>query len=113
MFTRLHDAPSMANLLLAQILPAICMGFVWGAFPTAVTEVFPVGVRSTGVSILYNVSVMLFGGLAPFWITYLIKATQNPLAPAYYILLTVGISLLTYGLLGRDGRQVAVATQHA
>ncbi|UVA79928.1 MFS transporter [Pandoraea commovens] len=113
MFTRLHGSPSMGNLLLAQILPAVCMGFVWGAFATAVTEVFPVGVRSTGVSILYNVSVMLFGGLAPFWITYLIKVTQNPLAPAYYILMTVAISLVTYGLLGREGRNMQASTQHA
>lgn len=112
MFGHLHDAPSMGNLLLAQMIPAVCMGFVWGAFPTAVTEVFPVGVRSTGVSILYNVSVMLFGGLAPFWITYLIKATQNPLAPAWYIVLTVCISLVTYGLLGQNNRAVATA-QHA
>ncbi|MFJ2992136.1 MFS transporter [Pandoraea sp. NPDC087047] len=113
MFIRLHAAPSMTNLLLAQILPGVCMGCMSGAYPTAVTEVFPVGVRSTGVSILYNLSVMLFGGLAPFWITYLIEVTQDPLAPAYYILVTVTISLMTYGWLGREGRHVPAPPQPA
>jgi MFS family permease len=110
LFLRLHASPTVENLFLAQLLPSLCMGAVWGGYPTTVTEILPVGVRSTGVSILYNFAVMLFGGLAPFTITWLIQYTHDPLAPAYYIVFGVIVSLLTYGIWGQDARRLAHGT---
>src|SRR3546814_2879333 len=64
-------APSFASLLLAQVVISFFMSFIWGPTPIVFTEVFPVGVRSTGASVTYNLAVLLFGGLAPFFNTWL------------------------------------------
>jgi MFS transporter, MHS family, proline/betaine transporter len=57
-------------------------------------DLLPVGVRSTGVGLIYNVAVALFGGLAPFIVTWLIAATDDKASPAYYVAFSalVGVS---------------------
>jgi len=95
-------APGFSDYLTLQLTSTACMAFVWGPFPTAVTEVVPVGVRATGVALIYNFSVMLFGGLAPFFITAIIGVTGNAMAPAYYVTGGVLLSLLSYGIWGQD-----------
>ncbi|MGA9855219.1 MAG: MFS transporter [Gammaproteobacteria bacterium] len=97
----LHS-PGFLDYLLLQFVATVCMAFVWGPFPTAVTETIPVGVRATGVALIYNFSVMLFGGLAPFFITAIIGVTGNAMAPAYYVTGGVMLSLLSYGIWGQD-----------
>jgi hypothetical protein len=51
--------------ILAQVATSLVMAFIWGPTPMLLMELFPVGVRSTGVELIYNVAVALFGGLAP------------------------------------------------
>jgi MFS transporter, MHS family, citrate/tricarballylate:H+ symporter len=55
-----------------------CPVIIW------LTESFPVRIRSGSVAIIYAFSIALFGGTTQFTITWLIKATGNPLAPAWY-----------------------------
>lgn len=98
------QAHGFVDYLLLQLVATTCMAFVWGPFPTAVTETVPVGVRATGVALIYNFSVMLFGGLAPFFITAIIGVTGNAMAPAYYVTGGVLLSLLSYGIWGQDTR---------
>lgn len=93
LFTHLLAAPSFAALLLTQCLLGTCMGFIWGPTPVALAEVFPVRVRSTGVSLVYNLAVLVFGGLAPLILTALIEATGNPMVPAYYLVLSAVIGI--------------------
>jgi MHS family proline/betaine transporter-like MFS transporter len=45
---------------------------------------FPPRVRSTGLSIGYNLAVPIFGGFAPFFVAWL--DTGDHLAPAYYMM---------------------------
>lgn len=95
-------APSFSHYLMLQFTATLCMAFVWGPYPSAVTEGVPVGVRATGVALIYNLSVMLFGGLAPFFITAIIGITGNAMAPALYVTGGVLLSLLSYGIWGQD-----------
>lgn len=97
----LHS-PVFGNYLLLEIAASLCLAFIWGPFPGAVTEAVPVGVRATGVAFIYNMSVLLFGGLAPFFITVLIAITGNPMASAYYVGGGVAISVCSYGIWGRE-----------
>ena len=60
---------------------------------TALTEVFPNEVRSSGLAISYAISVSVFGGTTQFVIAWLIGATGDRLSPAYYVILTSVISL--------------------
>jgi MFS transporter, MHS family, proline/betaine transporter len=41
---------------------------------------------ASGMGIAYNFAVMLFGGFAPFIVTWLIQETGSPIAPAFYIM---------------------------
>jgi len=37
---------------------------------------------------------MLFGGLAPFFNTWLVEATGNKAAPAYYVLFAAAVGII-------------------
>jgi hypothetical protein len=47
-----------------------------------------------GLSLAYNVAVMIFGGFAKFNVTWLIKTTGSPMAPAYYVMFGVALGLV-------------------
>lgn len=53
---------------------------------TALVELFPTRLRTTGYSIGYNVSTAIFGGGAPFLVTYLIHALDTTTVPAFYVI---------------------------
>lgn len=92
MMDRLIADPTPAHLFQTQML-AVFIAFVFGPAPALVAEIFPVAVRSTGVSIAYNLAVALFGGFAPFLNVWLVQASGNSMAPVYYVLVcsVVGI----------------------
>ena len=58
----------------------------------AIPELLPRAIRATGMAIAYAVGVSLFGGTTQFIITWLIGATGNPAAPAWYV---AGASVIT------------------
>jgi MFS family permease len=60
----------------------------------AIPEMLPTNVRSTGLSVAYALGVALFGGSTQVVITWLIKATGSPLAPAWYLVGTGLVSVL-------------------
>ena len=86
LFSWLQAEPGLFRLAVMQVLlcSAVAVGF--GAISTALAEQFPVRMRSTGLALAYNFAVMLFGGFAQLIVTWLIKATGTPLAPAYYVM---------------------------
>lgn len=86
LFQRVHSDPSIANLMLLQVTICALFAFYFGPVATAVAEQFPPGVRSTGLSLAYNLAVMLFGGFAQFIVIWLIHATGDPFAAAYYVM---------------------------
>ena len=89
--------------LVAQTVPGITM----------LPEMFPKHVRATGMSLVYSVGVALFGGFSPFISTWLLNATGNKLAPAWYLLAVSLVSL--FGLLWmRDftGKDIDAADAH-
>jgi MHS family proline/betaine transporter-like MFS transporter len=90
---RLIGAPTTGGLLELQLI-AILLGALAGPMPAFMTEIFPVGVRSTGASLMYNFAVMLFGGLAPAINTWLIQSTGNKAAPVYYIFFAAAVGLI-------------------
>lgn len=86
LFARVHAEPVFANLMLMQVTLCAVLAIYFGPVATAVAEQFPPGVRSTGLSLAYNLAVMLFGGFAQFIVTWLIENTGNPLAGAWYVM---------------------------
>ena len=91
----LTHQPSVVNLVLAQIVFAVLIAGFSGPAPAAMAELYPPAMRSTGLSIAYNLAVTIFGGFAPFITTWLIVQTGSSLAPAWYVMLAAAISLTT------------------
>ncbi len=86
LFSWLGADPSLGRLVAMQIVLCSLLGAFAGPFSTAMAEQFPVSVRSTGLAIAYNVAVMLFGGFAQTFVTFLIAATGSPIAPVFYVM---------------------------
>jgi MHS family proline/betaine transporter-like MFS transporter len=57
-------------------------------------ESFPAHARVTGLGLVYAICVTLFGGFAQFIVTWLIHASGNNLAPAFYMMACSLVSLI-------------------
>ncbi|MFT9095028.1 MAG: MFS transporter, partial [Gluconobacter cerinus] len=66
-------------------LSGLCCGFV-GLVPIGMLRAFPAQVRFSGLSLSYNISYAIFGGLTPAIISALTPHT--PVAPAIYVAFT-------------------------
>lgn len=93
LFAWVLSAPTFGKFLVLQIVFGLISGG-WGPYPTAMAEQFPTGVRSTGLAITYNLAVALFGGTSPFFVSWLIKTTGSPMAPAYYLMFGTAVGFV-------------------
>jgi MHS family proline/betaine transporter-like MFS transporter len=103
LFSWLVAAPSVESLLLVQAVVAIFVAAYAGAIPALISELFPIPVRTTAVSTSYSLAVAIFGGSAPFIITWLVDVTGSHLAPSYYFMFAAAVSLLALGAAYRLG----------
>jgi MFS family permease len=81
-----HAAPSFERLVTMQVVLCILLAIYFGPISAVMAEQFPAGVRSTGLALAYNVAVMVFGGFAPFIVTWLIQNTGVVIAPVFYVM---------------------------
>ncbi|NUU03268.1 MFS transporter [Herbaspirillum robiniae] len=94
MFAYINTAPSLASLLLFQLVFGVLIAAYTGPILAAFSELFPAKVLSTGLSVAYNLAVTIFGGFASFFITWLIAATGSTMAPAFYVMIAAAISFI-------------------
>ena len=94
LFAWLAAEPSVSKLILVQALLSITLSGYYGPFGALIAELFPANVRSTGLSLAYNIAVMVFGGFGPFFVTWLINATGSSLAPIYYVMGGLALSIV-------------------
>jgi MFS transporter, MHS family, citrate/tricarballylate:H+ symporter len=73
-----------AALLGATALLSLLLDLAVVTMITWLTESLPPGIRSGGVAVVYAFAIATFGGTTQYVVTWLIKATGNPLAPAWY-----------------------------
>jgi MHS family proline/betaine transporter-like MFS transporter len=97
LFLVLVANPSVLVLTLVQVVLGIQMAFYFGPLPALLSFMYPTAVRTTGLSISYNLGVTLFGGFAPIVLTWLISASGSLLSPSYYFMAVAVVSLV--GLL--------------
>jgi MFS family permease len=72
--------------LVALVIAGLFIGIVGGPLPAFLSERFRTRNRATGVAFTYALSVAVFGGTAPYIITFLADRTGDPLSAAYYTL---------------------------
>ncbi len=85
-FLLLNAWPSLGMLL--AVVAMLALPLVLTAVPSVVlvTELFPRRIRASGLSIVYCIGVLVFGGFAQFLATWLIELTGNASAPALYVI---------------------------
>ncbi|MGU4703961.1 MFS transporter, partial [Burkholderia cepacia] len=77
MFSWINHAPGFASLIVFQAVFGVLIATYTGPILAAFAELFPTKVLSTGLSVAYNFAVTIFGGFAPFLITWLIARTGS------------------------------------
>jgi MHS family proline/betaine transporter-like MFS transporter len=92
-FFLMTTQPNVARLAVVQSGFALLLAMYAGPAISVFAELFPTHMRSIAVALVYNLTVVLVGGFAPFTVTWLIAATGTPLAPAFYVIAAAGISL--------------------
>ena len=85
--------PNIWTLIAVQLTFGILMVMYSAPAIAALGELFPTRVRSTALALAYNLAVALMAGLAQVIVTWLIAATGNPLAPAFYVIAAAFVSL--------------------
>jgi MHS family proline/betaine transporter-like MFS transporter len=84
------------QFVLGQVVLAVPIGMALGLQGAMVVEIFPLRTRVTSMSIAYSITLALAGGTAPLVSAWLIEHFQQPLAPAYYVMLhgAIGLALM-------------------
>ncbi len=80
------------TFILGQMLLAVPLGMALGLQGAMLVEIFPLRTRVTSMSFAYSITLALAGGTAPMVSSWLIKTFDQPLAPAFYI--------IVHGLIG-------------
>ncbi len=93
LFSFVTTHASMATLIFAVAWLSLLKTGYSGALPAFLAECFPAQIRATGMSLSYNIGVPIFGGFAPFYITWLIALTGSNMAPSFYIIFTALLGL--------------------
>ncbi|RAP38334.1 hypothetical protein B1207_00125 [Legionella quinlivanii] len=94
LYSYLLLAHQTALFALIQIIMTALMGFYLASFAPMIADLFPEFIQTTGISVSYNFSVMLFGGFAPFIVTWLIQSTGSPLAMLAYLMTGLSLALI-------------------
>ena len=92
MFILLEANPTIPVLTLCEAIVGLFMVFYFGPMPALLSELFPIKVRSSGMTIAYSFGVAIFGGFAPLILTALLGATGLLTVPGFYY---AGLSLLS------------------
>jgi MFS transporter, MHS family, proline/betaine transporter len=90
-------------LLDAGTVPAIAAHVVMGLIDSALmgvtlstyAELFTTRVRYTGIALGFNLGAAIAGGTAPYVCTWLVDRTGSALSPAYFLMATAVVTLLT------------------
>jgi MHS family citrate/tricarballylate:H+ symporter-like MFS transporter len=105
----LAAAPSFARMLTVLLWFSVFFGFYNGAMVVGLTEVMPTQVRVVGFSLAYSLATALFGGFTPAVSTWLIEATKDKAAPAYWLSTAALCGLLATLYLFRRGSRSSPA----
>jgi len=91
----LLNRPSWLLAELGQLGFVLIIGLYTGTLPAVLVEAAPPHVRCTAVSLGYNISFGVIGGLTPLVAAWLVERTGDEIAPAFLIMASVAITTVT------------------
>jgi MFS family permease len=87
-----HGAGDIAALVIITAYVALAVNNA-GAGSVLMLEAFPQHRRAAGLSVIYSLGVVIFGGFSPLVVTWLIERTGNPMIPAWYLMAATSLTL--------------------
>lgn len=91
----LLSSHSLTNVYVSLAIFTVLWGLYIASAFVIMVEKFPPAIRYTGLSFGFNLGLAIFGGTCPLIATWLIEITDNPVAPAFYLMLAAGVATLT------------------
>lgn len=82
---KVFESANFGYVVVAQIIIAIMAALYIGPEPALQAEFYPTEIRSTALSVSYNIATSVFGGTAPYIIESLVQNTGTITASVYYI----------------------------
>lgn len=83
-------------------------GLVAGTYACILADLFPTVVRFSGVALSLNLSTVVFTGLTPIAISFLMRTTHQPAIPGLYLALVAALAFAVGLLLKRTGGRLRV-----
>jgi MFS transporter, MHS family, proline/betaine transporter len=106
LFMWLKASPTTATIIIVQSMLCILVAAFAGVAPAALSEIFPTGVRATGMSLVYNGAFTVFGGFAPTILTWFTQRSGGSVfAPAWYVMLAAAVAMAAVPFLDATPRQ--------
>lgn len=99
LFLLLTAVPQIATLLLVVVILSALKSVYYGPLAGLMSSLFPPETRATGMAIGYNIGVAIFGGFTPLIVNWLIDATGQAVAPAYWVMVAAVVSLVSLLIL--------------
>jgi MFS transporter, MHS family, proline/betaine transporter len=91
----LLNHPSAWLAQLGQLGLVLIVGLYEGTLPAILVEAAPLKVRCTAVSLGYNISFGVIGGLTPLVASWLVARTGDEIAPGFLMMMAAAVTLLT------------------
>jgi MFS transporter, MHS family, proline/betaine transporter len=88
-----HPSPLLAQI--GQLGLVLMVGIYGGTQPAIMVEAAPPSVRCTAVSLGYNASLGVIGGLTPLVATWLVERTESEIAPAFLVMAAAAVTFAT------------------
>jgi MFS family permease len=96
LMVRLHDGLTVT--LCTGLMSALSSTSV-GVALVALSESMRKEMRSMGLAVIYAIGVAVFGGIVQPYVTWLIKATASPMAPAWYMMAAALVGIVAMCLM--------------
>ncbi|MDJ0377274.1 MFS transporter [Cryobacterium sp. PH31-L1] len=93
LFILLNQFPTLLVMIGIELILGVLATAYFAPLTAIMSAMFPVQIRTTGLSLGYNIGVTVFGGFAPFILTFLISTTGSLLVPGYYLVAIAALSL--------------------
>ena len=103
--------PTITQLILGSIVNSAAFAASVAGMNVLIMEHLPKAVRTAGFSLIYALTVAVFGGLTQPTLTWAIEATGDPMMPAWFITGAALISIVALAML-RDRAGLDMPPRH-
>ncbi len=106
----IYQLISQHNLILVMLgllISAPILASIMGSIPSLLIDLFPTPIRYSGVGVSYNFGFSLCAGTAPLLVVYFISVTGSYFLPAFFIMVSVSVTLPFILLLHKNNKQLS------